>query len=63
MGTQVWGTFAVKDHCRTNAFVCEIMLFGRLVIPVPETDAGYSVSFSIPKLKVAGSTPVSRSKN
>jgi len=35
MGKQVWGTFSVKDHCNPNAFVAEVMLYDRLVIPVP----------------------------
>ncbi|MGA5454150.1 hypothetical protein ACPCVO_46965 [Streptomyces umbrinus] len=36
---ELWGTFAVNDHCRANAFVPELLLFDRLVIPVPATDA------------------------
>ena len=35
MGKQVWGTFSVKDHCDPNAFVAEVMLYDRLVIPIP----------------------------
>ena len=35
MSKQVWGTFSVKDHCDPNAFVAEVMLYDRLVIPVP----------------------------
>lgn len=35
MGKQVWGTFSVKDHCDPNAFVAEVMLYDRLVIPSP----------------------------
>lgn len=35
MSKQVWGTFSVKDHCEANAFVAEVMLYDRLVIPVP----------------------------
>ena len=35
MGKQVWGTFSVKDHCDPNAFVSEVMLYDRLVIPSP----------------------------
>jgi hypothetical protein len=35
MGKQTWGTFSVKDHCQPNAFVAEVMLYDRLVIPVP----------------------------
>lgn len=36
---ELWGTFAVNDHCRANAFARELLLFDRLVIPVPATDA------------------------
>ena len=35
MAGQIWGTFSVKDHCRANAFVREVLLFDRLVLPVP----------------------------
>lgn len=35
MGRQVWGTFSVKDHLEPNAFVAEVMLYDRLVIPRP----------------------------
>ncbi len=38
MGKQVWGTFSVKDHCKPRAFVAEVMLYDRLVIPVPPDD-------------------------
>lgn len=36
---QVWGTFSVRDHCDPNAFVAEVMLYDRLVIPTPPTAA------------------------
>ena len=32
---ELWGTFAVDDHLRSRAFVAEIVLFDRLVIPEP----------------------------
>ena len=35
MARQVWGTFSVKDHCAPNAFVAEVMLYDRLVVPRP----------------------------
>jgi hypothetical protein len=38
MSKQVWGTFSVRDHCDPNAFVAEVMLYDRLVIPVPPND-------------------------
>src|SRR5690349_7723919 len=34
----LWGTFAVDDHRRENAFAREVLLFDRLVIPVPADD-------------------------
>ena len=37
MGAELWGTFAVNDHCRLNAFAREVLLFDRLVVPVPAT--------------------------
>src|SRR5713101_1101904 len=39
MGKEVWGTFSVKDHCTPNAFVAEVMLYDRLVIPAPPDNA------------------------
>jgi hypothetical protein len=39
MSKQVWGTFSVRDHCNPRAFVSEVMLYDRLVIPVPPDDA------------------------
>jgi len=38
MSKQIWGTFSVKDHCDPNSFVAEVMLYDRLVIPVPPND-------------------------
>jgi hypothetical protein len=35
MSREVWGTFAVNDHCVPRAFVADVMLYDRLVIPVP----------------------------
>src|SRR5262245_7830144 len=38
MARQVWGTFSVRDHCDPHAFVAEVMLYDRLVIPTPPND-------------------------
>lgn len=38
MSREVWGTFAVNDHCVPRAFVADVMLYDRLVIPVPPDD-------------------------
>jgi hypothetical protein len=35
---QVWGTFAVNDHLPRGAFIREVLLFDRLVIPVPSSE-------------------------
>jgi hypothetical protein len=35
--SEVWGTVAVTDHLRTGAFIREVLLFDRLVVPVPAT--------------------------
>lgn len=32
---QRWGTFSVRDHCLERPFVAEVLLFDKLVIPVP----------------------------
>jgi len=34
----VWGTFSVKDHLREDAFVSEVLIYDRLVLPVPVDD-------------------------
>ena len=35
---ELWGTFAVDDHLRPGAFIAEILLFDRVVIPQPHKD-------------------------
>ena len=35
MTRQRWGTFAVADHLSTRAFITEVFLYNRLVIPYP----------------------------
>jgi hypothetical protein len=35
--TELWGTFSVRDHLRPRAFVTEVLLYDRLVIPRPPT--------------------------
>jgi len=35
MSPQFWGCYAVTDHLQHNAFVADVLLFDRLVIPVP----------------------------
>ena len=32
---ELWGTCSVRDHLARNAFVAEVLLFDRLVVPVP----------------------------
>jgi hypothetical protein len=34
-GRQVWAGFSVRDHCVARAYVAEVLLYDRLVIPVP----------------------------
>jgi hypothetical protein len=38
MKLQQWGTFSVKDHLKSRAFVAEVLLFDRLVIPRPASE-------------------------
>ena len=35
MSRETWATFSVNDHCDEYAFVREVMLYDRLVIPIP----------------------------
>lgn len=37
MSRERWGTFSVADHLRPRAFVAEVLLYDRLVIPCPLT--------------------------
>jgi hypothetical protein len=32
---QLWGTFSVMDHAREGTFLAEVVMYDRLVIPVP----------------------------
>lgn len=38
MTQQLWGCYAVNEHLRKRAFVADVLLFERLVIPVPPED-------------------------
>ena len=33
--SELWATFSVKDHVRPGAFVAEVLLYDRLLLPVP----------------------------
>ena len=37
MSRERWGTFSVADHLRPRAFVADVLLYDRLVIPYPPT--------------------------
>ena len=32
---ELWGTFSVMDHLREGAFLAEVIMYDRLLIPVP----------------------------
>lgn len=32
---QIWGTFSVRDHVREGAFIPEVLMYDRLVVPTP----------------------------
>jgi hypothetical protein len=36
--TPVWGTFSVRDHLRPEAFLREVLVFDRLVVPYPDPE-------------------------
>jgi hypothetical protein len=38
MKLEQWGTFSVKDHLRPRAFVAEVLLYDKLVVPRPATN-------------------------
>jgi hypothetical protein len=35
---ETWGTFSVTDHLGRRAFVADVILYDRLVIPVPDAE-------------------------
>jgi hypothetical protein len=35
MGREVWGTYSVRDHTVSNAFLADLLFYDRLVLPVP----------------------------
>ena len=35
MGREVWGTYSVRDHLREHPWAADVLLYDRLVIPVP----------------------------
>jgi hypothetical protein len=37
MSRERWGTFSVNDHLRPRAFVADVLLYDKLIIPVPPT--------------------------
>jgi len=37
MGFETWATYAVNDHLMPRAFVRDVMMFDRLVVPIPPT--------------------------
>jgi hypothetical protein len=39
MGREVWGTYSVTDHLAEAAFLADLVLYDRLVLPVPEESA------------------------
>ncbi len=43
MKIQQWGTYSVRDHLRPRAFVADVLLFDKLVIPRPPTDKEIAV--------------------
>jgi hypothetical protein len=36
MGREVWGTYSVTDHLAPTAFLADLVLYDRLVLPVPQ---------------------------
>lgn len=38
MPDEIWGVFSVEDFLRPRAFVAEVLLYDRLVIPYPTSD-------------------------
>jgi hypothetical protein len=41
MSTEVWATYSVEDHLDRRALAADIMLFDRLVFPVPQSPISF----------------------
>jgi hypothetical protein len=54
MAIEVWGTFSVRDHLVSRAFVADVLLYDRLVIPTlpgSEAEADWPVEWDIHRQK------------
>jgi hypothetical protein len=54
MAIEMWGTFSVRDHAFDRAFIADVLLYDRLVIPtLPGSDAetDWPVEWDIKKQK------------
>ena len=40
MALQLWGTYSVADHCTAFPFVADMLLYDRLIVPVPPEGDG-----------------------
>ncbi|HEX2746014.1 MAG TPA: hypothetical protein VHN16_16650 [Streptosporangiaceae bacterium] len=38
MTRQIWGCYSVADHLERRAFVADLLLYDRLVVPTPSAD-------------------------
>lgn len=38
MARQIWGCYSVADHLERRAFVADLLLYDRLVVPIPSAD-------------------------
>jgi hypothetical protein len=62
---EVWATYSVRDHLARRAFVADVMLYDRLVIPVPaEGDESHWADWDVARqeqlLKILGGRAVPR---
>jgi hypothetical protein len=58
MSKELWATYSVKDHLQPRALAADVMLFDRLVFPVPE-DARFPENSGLPN----GTGPVDWTSN
>lgn len=38
MPSRLWGVYSVADHLAPNAFAADLILYDRIVVPVPDGD-------------------------
>jgi hypothetical protein len=57
MDIELWGTFSVRDHLEPRAFVADVLLYDRIVVPtLPDGDdpASWPDAWGLARQRVLG---------